>query len=409
MRAPGARRRASAQGGARIEEPRWKLRRRCDAAGSSPRCAAEFRGLAARAARRSTAQSGRSPPGVKERLRLSLRRIHGARALEPAPRADRLRLPHLLPPDRHRPGGVPAAGRGRDARAAARGPLQEPRHARRRAHGRDRRDGRRGAGVRRRPDPGRARAAPRRSRRSGSGGDGLELPDGTIVLADERHAVGPDLRRHRARARRVAPTRGGSLLCAVQVPGVPDISVEEALWICSDILDELLTAGPGWAPGPLVDFSPTLRVERNSCLSCCRATSQTAREHTRPRCCARDVDEAAARRSLRDQIARLERELAALFTSAYPRPGPRLAACARPAARGCSASASSRSCATSSPARLEDTRRTLRDRGYVETAQPRADRGDDRRARSASSGCASPTTTSGSPAASTGTPARGSA
>ena len=26
------------------------------------------------------------------------------------------------------------------------------------------------------------------------------------------------------------------LLCAVQVPGVPDISVEEALWICSDIL-----------------------------------------------------------------------------------------------------------------------------------------------------------------------------
>ena len=34
-----------------------------------------------------------------------------------------------------------------------------------------------------------------------------------------------------------------------------------------------------------------------------------------------DVDEAAARRSLRDQIARLERELAALFASAYPRRG----------------------------------------------------------------------------------------
>jgi hypothetical protein len=34
-----------------------------------------------------------------------------------------------------------------------------------------------------------------------------------------------------------------------------------------------------------------------------------------------DVDEAAARRSLREQIARLERELAALFTSAYPRKG----------------------------------------------------------------------------------------
>src|SRR5882762_8362358 len=34
-----------------------------------------------------------------------------------------------------------------------------------------------------------------------------------------------------------------------------------------------------------------------------------------------DFDEAAARRSLRDQIAKLERELAAVFASAYPRRG----------------------------------------------------------------------------------------
>jgi hypothetical protein len=34
-----------------------------------------------------------------------------------------------------------------------------------------------------------------------------------------------------------------------------------------------------------------------------------------------DVDEAAARRSLREQIARLERELAATFTAAHPRKG----------------------------------------------------------------------------------------
>jgi hypothetical protein len=34
-----------------------------------------------------------------------------------------------------------------------------------------------------------------------------------------------------------------------------------------------------------------------------------------------DVDEAAARRSLREQIARLERELAAMFTAAHPRKG----------------------------------------------------------------------------------------
>ena len=49
-----------------------------------------------------------------------------------------------------------------------------------------------------------------------------------------------------------------------------------------------------------------------------------------------DVDEAAARRSLREQIARLERELAAMFTSAHPRQGldwqVRLAG--RPAAAG---------------------------------------------------------------------------
>ena len=34
-----------------------------------------------------------------------------------------------------------------------------------------------------------------------------------------------------------------------------------------------------------------------------------------------DVDEAAARRSLREQIARLERELSALFTAVHPREG----------------------------------------------------------------------------------------
>src|SRR5882762_3390911 len=33
------------------------------------------------------------------------------------------------------------------------------------------------------------------------------------------------------------------------------------------------------------------------------------------------LDEAAARRSLREQIAKLERELAAVFASAYPRRG----------------------------------------------------------------------------------------
>ena len=64
---------------------------------------------------------------------------------------------------------------------------------------------------------------------TGAGGPGLELPDGAIVLADERHSIAMifgDTAREPGRppqTRRVA-------LCAVQVGGVPDISVEEALW-----------------------------------------------------------------------------------------------------------------------------------------------------------------------------------
>jgi hypothetical protein len=40
-----------------------------------------------------------------------------------------------------------------------------------------------------------------------------------------------------------------------------------------------------------------------------------------PRVLVPDVDERAARRSLRDQIAKLEKELAALFCATYPRTG----------------------------------------------------------------------------------------
>ena len=80
----------------------------------------------------------------------------------------------------------------------------------------------------------------------------------------------------------------------------------------------------------------------------------------------REVDEAAARRSLRAQIAHLERELSALFTAAHPRQGLDWGVRA-PGGPRVLASASSRRCATTWPARLEDTRRTLRDRGYVET------------------------------------------
>jgi hypothetical protein len=77
------------------------------------------------------------------------------------------------------------------------------------------------------------------------------------------------------------------------------------------------------------------------------------------------VDDAAARRSLRDQIAKLERELAALFASAYPRKGLdwQVAAPGGPRLLGVRDLEALRD---DLAIRLEDTRRELRDRGYVE-------------------------------------------
>jgi hypothetical protein len=77
------------------------------------------------------------------------------------------------------------------------------------------------------------------------------------------------------------------------------------------------------------------------------------------------VDEAAARRSLRGQIARLERELGALFASAYPRRGLewQVASPGGPRVLGVGELEALRDELAS---RVEDVRRTLRDRAYVE-------------------------------------------
>jgi DNA/RNA-binding domain of Phe-tRNA-synthetase-like protein len=70
------------------------------------------------------------------------------------------------------------------------------------------------------------------------GGDrsGLLLPEGTIAIADERAAVGLVFG-DTAPGLGVSGETGRIALCAVRVEGVPDISVEEALWTCADILD----------------------------------------------------------------------------------------------------------------------------------------------------------------------------
>jgi DNA/RNA-binding domain of Phe-tRNA-synthetase-like protein len=67
------------------------------------------------------------------------------------------------------------------------------------------------------------------------GGKGIELPEGTIVIADQRDSIG-FVFGETAAERGVSPDTRLITLCAVQVQGVPDISVDEALWTCAEIL-----------------------------------------------------------------------------------------------------------------------------------------------------------------------------
>jgi hypothetical protein len=78
-----------------------------------------------------------------------------------------------------------------------------------------------------------------------------------------------------------------------------------------------------------------------------------------------DVAEAAARRTLRDQVARLERELSSLFASAYPRRGFDWQV-ASPGGPRLLSVGDLEAVRDELAGRVEDTRRSLRDRGYVE-------------------------------------------
>jgi DNA/RNA-binding domain of Phe-tRNA-synthetase-like protein len=71
-------------------------------------------------------------------------------------------------------------------------------------------------------------------------GEGLEgrpgeLPAGTLVIADESRPVAL-LIGATASGRGVVPRSKRTLLCALQVKGVPDIAVEEAIWLASAVL-----------------------------------------------------------------------------------------------------------------------------------------------------------------------------
>ena len=71
-------------------------------------------------------------------------------------------------------------------------------------------------------------------------GEGFEgrvspLPDGTIVVADEKRALGILFDRT-AEGRGVKRRTGKVLLVAIGVWGVPDIALEEALWVAGSAL-----------------------------------------------------------------------------------------------------------------------------------------------------------------------------
>jgi DNA/RNA-binding domain of Phe-tRNA-synthetase-like protein len=77
--------------------------------------------------------------------------------------------------------------------------------------------------------------------RSSHPGEALEgrpggLAAGTLVIADERRPLGL-LFGATAAGRGVTPKTKRTLLCAVKVKGVPDIAVEEAIWLAVGVLD----------------------------------------------------------------------------------------------------------------------------------------------------------------------------
>jgi DNA/RNA-binding domain of Phe-tRNA-synthetase-like protein len=84
------------------------------------------------------------------------------------------------------------------------------------------------------------RAEGRLGIRQTTDGEGLEgrpgaLPPGTLVIADELRPLAL-LFGATAAGRGVNPKTGRTILAAIQVKGVPDISVEEAIWLAADVM-----------------------------------------------------------------------------------------------------------------------------------------------------------------------------
>jgi DNA/RNA-binding domain of Phe-tRNA-synthetase-like protein len=179
--------------------------------------------------------SGRSPRAVKERLRLMASRVTGGQAInlrhQPIPWAYRVFFRHIgLDPDeqrtpveeisleRMRHGGFKSQNLLDDALTIA---TVESGVALR-AFDADRVTGRLGVRT----------TEPEEALEGRPG----ELPVGTLVIADEQRPLGL-LFGATAAGRGVNPKTKRMVLSAIAVKGVPEISVEEAIWLAVEVLE----------------------------------------------------------------------------------------------------------------------------------------------------------------------------
>jgi DNA/RNA-binding domain of Phe-tRNA-synthetase-like protein len=193
----------------------------------------EFRGLGLRTTV-VAARTGRSPRELKARLRHLSDRVHGMRVVnlrrEPVASAYRVFFRQIgIDPDEHKPPGEAAmlerlqAGRfkSRDLLEDALTVALVETGVAVRAFDAERLEGTLGLRIVRRGEH--------------LAGDRVDLPDGAIVVADERRPVGLVFG-DTGSAAAVGPGTRRIVLCAVRVPGVPEISMEEALWTAAGIL-----------------------------------------------------------------------------------------------------------------------------------------------------------------------------
>ena len=198
-----------------------------------PALAEEFPGLSIVSTAIETT-SGRSPEALRERLRSLSDRIAGAQAIQlrqkPIPWAYRVFFRHIgLDPDTTRtPIEQLIFDRMHDGRFKSRNRVDDSLTiamvevgVAMRAFDAERVEGRLGL-------------------RLSAEGEGFEgrvspLPDGTIVVADEKRALGILFDRT-AEGRGVKRGTRRVLLAAIGVRGVPDIALEEALWVAGSAL-----------------------------------------------------------------------------------------------------------------------------------------------------------------------------